>query len=374
MKSDELLDAIGEAKDEYVQDVRGVHSIKSAWMKRLVAAACFCLLLSGAVNLLLRFDFGLGASCGANPGTIVDGVYYYYEPHKGVMRYTPGEESELVLSTFWLSEWDVNEYGIYYWRGLSLYVRDHETGTRRKLHSASWLECTHIRFELRDDGNVIFIGYNKNTEVRYELLLDGITGEIIDNVMEPVGYDDFIFAYSEAHQIIGDREILFEPTGDKRYSSRADVTENGVSLLPEGMSASIYTRHWADALWVSLYDEYNSEDTDTYLILNADGQDRIITLPAESYRGGTGDYLFYPSYTDEYETEWGVVCCVDITTGEIWTLDVDTYTDDLYDLRTDGQYLYSTAPWDDGHMCWKLVYNENGKPIGIKLIEKDITE
>lgn len=97
---------------------------------------------------------------------------------------------------------------IYYWRGLSLYVRDHETGTRRRLHSASWLECTHIRFELRDDGNVIFIGYNKNTEVRYELLLDGITGKIIDNVMEPVGYDDFIFAYSEAHQIIGNREAL----------------------------------------------------------------------------------------------------------------------------------------------------------------------
>ena len=374
MKSDDLLDAIGEAKDEYVQDVRSTQKKKPVWVKRLAVAACLCLVLSGAISLLIRFDFDLGASCGANPGTIVDGVYYYHEPHKGVMRYVPGGESELVLSTFWLSEWDVNEYGIYYWHGLSLYVRDHETGTRRKLHSASRLECTHIRFELRDDGNVIFVGYNKNTEVRYELLLDGVTGEIIDTVMDPVGYDDFIFAYSESHQVVGNREILFVPLGEKRYDSRADVTEYGESLLPEGMSASIYTRHWGDALWVSLYDEINSEDTDTYLVLYPDGENRIVTLPAESYCGGIGNYLFYPSYTDEYETEWGAVCCTDIITGESWSLDVDTYTDDLYDLRTDGQYLYSTAPWDDGHMCWELIYDNNGKPTAIRLIEEDITK
>lgn len=374
MKSDELLDAIGEAKDEYIQDVRSFQKKKSAWVKRLAVAACLCLALSGAISILVRFDFDLGASCGANPGTIVDGVYYYHEPHKGVMRYVPGGESELVLSTFWVSDWDVNEYGIYYWRGLSLYVRDHETGTRRKLHSSNLFECTHIRFELRDDGNVIFIGYNKNTEVRYELLLDGITGEVIDTVMAPVGYDDFIFAYSESHQIVGNREILFVPLGTKRYDSKADVMENGVSLLPEGMSASVYTNHWGDALWVSLYDEINSDDTDTYLILYADGENRIVTLPAESYCGGIGNYLFYPSYTDEYETEWGSVCCTDITTGETWKLNVDTHTDDLYDLRTDGQYLYSTAPWNDGHMCWELIYDANGKPISIKLIEEDITE
>ena len=132
MRSEELLDAIGEAKDEYILDARSTQKQKTMWIKRLAAAACICLVLSVAINLLVLFDFRFGANCGANPGTIVDGVYYYYEPHKGVMGYVPGGKSELVLSTFWLSEWDVNEYGIYYWRGLSLYVRDHETGTRRK--------------------------------------------------------------------------------------------------------------------------------------------------------------------------------------------------------------------------------------------------
>ena len=374
MKSDDLLDAIGEAKDQYILDARSTQNKKTVWMKSLAVAACICLALSGAINMLVRFDFSFGGNCGANPGTIVDGVYYYFEPHKGVMRYVPDGESELVLSTFWLSEWDVNEYGIYYWRGLSLYVRDHETGTRRKLHSASRLECTHIRFELRDDGNVLFIGYNKNTEVRYELLLDGITGEIIDTVMDPVSYDDFIFAYSESHQVVGNREILFVPLGDKRYDSRADVMENGVRLLPEGMSASVNTRHWADALWIRLYAENNSDNTETYLVLYPDGENRTVTIPAESYCGGAGNYLFYPSYTDEYETEWGMVCCTDVTTGETWELDVDTYTDDLYSPITDGKYLYSTAPWDDGHACWEVIYGGNGKPVAIRLIAEDITK
>lgn len=162
--------------------------------------------------------------------------------------------------------------------------------------------------------------------------------------------------------------------GEKRYSSKADVKENGISLLPEGMTASIYTKHWNDALWVSLYDEINSDDTDTYLVLYPDGQNRIVTIPAESYDGGIGNYLFYPYYSDEYETEWGVVGCIDISTGETWMLDVDTHTDDLYSLRTDGYYLYSTAPWDDRHMCWELIYDENLIPIGIELIEEDIAQ
>ena len=268
----------------------------------------------------------------------------------------------------------MNEYGIYYWRGLSLYVRDHETGTRRRLHSSNLLECTHIRFVLRDDGNVIFVGYNKNTEVRYELLLDGITGEIIDTVMDPVGYDDFIFAYSESNQVVGNREIIFVPLGEKRHDSSADVMEDGVSLLPDEMFASVYTNHWGDALWVSFFGEIDPDETDTYLILYPDGESRIVTLPSEYYCGGNDNYLFYTSYDAPHQTVWGAVCCTDITTGETWKLDIDTYTDDLYSLRTDGYYLYSPAPWDDGHMCWELVYDINGKPTRIKLIDEDIAE
>ena len=100
----------------------------------------------------------------------------------------------------------------------------------------------------------------------------------------------------------------------------------------------------------------------------------MVTILDEPYGGGAGNYLFYPSYTDEYETEWGVVCCTDVTTGETWELDVDTYTDDLYSLRTDGKYLYSTAPWDDGHACWGVIYGDDGKPTAIRLVDEDITK
>ena len=46
MRSYELLDAIGEAKDEYIMDARSTQKKRPAWMKRLAVAACICLILA----------------------------------------------------------------------------------------------------------------------------------------------------------------------------------------------------------------------------------------------------------------------------------------------------------------------------------------
>lgn len=364
MKATRFSSALGKVNDKYIMEaVTYERKKKSGWLKWGAMAACLCLVIVGVLDTLGRFDYSFKAGCGATPGTIVDGIYYYYVPHSGVWSYEPNGVSQKQLSTYWMEEWTVNDYGIYYWQGMSVYVRDHETGERRKLYSASWPECTHIRFRLRDDGNIIFIGYNKDTRIRYELLLDGITGELIETVMEPTSYDDITLPYSEAHKIIGNREVELLALS-KRDRVVYSLMENNVSLLPEGMLVYRYEEYFGDALWLGVWREDRVDDEETYAILYPDGKTEIVTLPNQYYCGGTTEYLFAPNENCE-------VLCVEVATGESWILGMDT-PGNFLDLATDGNYLYTMAPWAEGQTCWKLEYNEEGRPISISLISEDI--
>lgn len=373
MKANDLLDIIGEANDEFIHDAKANQKTKTLRIPRLArlvaVAACFCLIVSGAWDTFSRLDYDFGAGCSAYPGEIVDGVYYYYIPHEGVMRYTPGGESERVLHTYWFEEWDVNEYGIYYWQDMSVYVRDHETGTRTKLYSASKANYSHIRFVLTEDGNVIVTHYNKYKEFAYELLIDGVTGEIIKTVMEPISYDKAkTVYYSDMNYIVGDRHIVLEPVDEKR--NNFIVTEAGQNILPENLYASQHIEgYFGDVLCLSVWDGVTSYNgvTKTWLMLYPDGTDRIITIPEERFEGGTSEYIFYPAVAD------GKVGCVDTLTGEGWLLEADAETA-IHDLEADGEYVYTCAPWAEETACWKLEYGEEGEPIGMTLISADISQ
>ena len=75
MKPDELLNAIGEAKDEYVLDVRnGKRSKKTTWIKWGSAIAA-CLVLFLGVSLLLS---KMGGNAGSGSGGDTDLHYMYY--------------------------------------------------------------------------------------------------------------------------------------------------------------------------------------------------------------------------------------------------------------------------------------------------------
>ena len=338
---------------------------RPTWIKLGVLAACLCLVIVGTLDTLKRFDYDLlGGSCTVSPGTILNNDYYYFVPHKGIMRYTPGGESELILSTYWFEDWQVNEYGIYYQQDLSLYVRVHQTGECHKLYSASWSECTHISFEIRGDGNIIFIGSNKNEEVRYELLLDGVSGALLETVMEPTKYDDYEIAYSDAHKTIGDREFILVDIG---RDTLCDLTESGKSVLPAGMLVrKNSSEYWGDALWFSVWQEDMSDTQEAFIILYPDGRNEIVTLPSEYYCGGNTEYLFYPKNNSQ-------VWCTEVSNGETWALQMNIATENIHDLTTDGVYIYTTAPWANEQSCWQLACDDSGKPIGMKLVSTDVT-
>jgi len=360
MNAIEFSNALGKVNDKYIMEVVTYKRKKKRdWLKWGAMAACLCLIVYGMIDTLGRFDYSLdGGNCAATSGTIVDGVYYYYVPHSGIWSYKPNGVSQKQLSTYWFEEWTVNDYGIYYRQGMNVYVRDHETGERRKLYSANGPECTHVRFELRGDGNIIFVGWNKDNSTRYELLLDGITGELIETVMEPTSYE--LLPYSESHKIIGNREIKLLAVSEDTVL--CELTENGINLLPDGMLVYKYDEHWGGALWFKVWQEDLVDGERKYVILYPDGKTELVTLPNHYYCGGTTEYLFAP-------VENCKVLCVEVATGESWTLEMDA-PGDFHDLAANGDYLYTSAPWKDGQSCWKLEYDRDGRPTGITLISE----
>ena len=367
MKSNDLIDIIGEAADEHIRDAKAAKRTKNRWVRWAAVAACICLIGTGVWDTLDRLDYNFfAAGCGAWPGQIVNGDYYYYVQHKGVMKYTPEGKSEHLLHTYWFEEWDVNEYGIYYWYDMSVYVRDHETGTRAKLYTASRINTTHIRFTLTNDGNVIVTHYNKHTGIVYEVLIDGRNGTVLNTVMQPTSNDVSRHAYySNTNFVFDDRHIVLMPVDEQK--SLFLLTENGQNLLSEGELVTKYPKRFGDALWFSVRSAYgyNPAETDTYAILYPGAKTEVVTLPSKYYYGGTTEYLFTPE-------DNRAVLCVEVATGDSWLLEADA-EGDFHDLATDGVYLYTTAPWNHVQTCWKIIYDETGKPVGQKLIEPDIT-
>ena len=367
MKANDLLDVIGEVSDEHIREAKIKHKTKS-WTKWLVTAACFSLIFITGWSILTRLDYHFfKAGCSAYPGKIVNGEYYYYVPHKGVMKYVPENDSELQLHTFWFEEWTVNDYGIYYWYDMSVFVRDHETGTRTKLYTASKQDCSHIRFSLTGDGNVIVTHYNKYNESVYEILIHGQTGEIIDTVMESTSYDVSKYTYySDLNYIVGERNIVLVPVDEQK--NYCLMTENGQNLLPDGLYASPNSEadYIEGALWLSIQsmNGNDSNTTEQYAILHPNGETQLVTLPSIYFSGGNLEYIFAPQNNCD-------VLCVEISSGESWILEMSCEWN-FHDIATDGNYLYTTAPWDHIQTCWKLRCDESGKPIGLILVADDM--
>ncbi|MBQ2902114.1 MAG: hypothetical protein IJE49_09745 [Agathobacter sp.] len=371
MKKMRLFEALGKVDENLIAEASPENKPKKnskyiRWAKRLAVAACIGLVIIGAVDTLGRLDYTFKASCGAGLGTIVDGTYYYSEPHKGIFKYTPEAGAELLLHTYWFGEdWAVNEYGIYYRDDMSVYVCDHETGTRTKLYTSDSAENTHMRFQLWQEKNILVTNYNKNTEIVYEVLVDGINGEVLETVMEKTSYDVAKYTYySDLHYQVGDREITLEPVNENR--DVFIVLENGENILPD----DFYVTKYPDLLdGILIFTKYTSIDFGTSFVAYSDGTNQVLTFPTNARFSGNDKYLYYPDVFEE------TIGCVNARTGESWYLKIENNGkeyNEMHNVMTDGEYLYTCGPAGGETALWKLVFNENGTPIGMSLIDNDI--
>ena len=373
MKNMRLFEALGKIDENLIEEASPENTENKNYKyvrlgKRVAVAASVCLLIAGAIDTLGRLDYTFEANCGAFLGEIVEGTYYYFEPHKGIMKYTPEGEPELLLHTYWIGEdWEVTEYGIYYRDGMSVYVCDHETGTRTKLYTADSVENTHMRFKLWTDNKILVTNYNKNTQIVYEVLVDGISGGEIETVMEKTSYQvaNNVY-YGDMHLWVGDREIILEPQDEKRQVFIAK--ENGVNILPEGFYV---TRHYQDAYEnVLLLHKHNDENYKTVFAIYPDGTNQVIQMPPYGNYSGDDKFLYHAEPLEDG------IACVDARTGESWFLRIEANGmkyKEMHNVESNGEYMYTCGPAGGETALWKLVYDDNGKPIGMYLIDNDIS-
>lgn len=364
----EVLAAMSELDDRYIMEAITYKSAGIRKLKRgLLVAAVFVLCLTGGIHVGLRYDHFL-AGCSAYPGQIIDGVYYYHVQHEGVYSYMPGSNPQKLLSTFRYDSYLVNDYGIYYKDGRRIYVQEHETGERRRLYWANPFLYTHIGFSLQQDGNVIVTLYNKHKEIVREVLLDGRTGEVLETVMEATYDEAALVYYSNTHFQVGSREIvLMEENGDFTVTEKGQPIGAGeISLLTVSRWSAEYI---GDSLWFRIVEETDEMENDgimPMLVIYPDGgAERKEICPLFGVVSGNHDYLFWN--LNSSNTMW----CYDVKAEESWELTVDNDMT-IYDLETDGKYLYSCVPWGDFQALWEIVYDEAGKPIAMHLLDENI--
>ena len=78
MKSDELLDAIGEAKDEYVQDVRNAKVKKMPGWAKWTSAIAACLVLALGINFVFSNMGGMASPEAGGSGHEEGSVFMSY--------------------------------------------------------------------------------------------------------------------------------------------------------------------------------------------------------------------------------------------------------------------------------------------------------
>ena len=178
---------------------------------------------------------------------------------------------------------------------MSIYVRDHETGTRTKLYTSDSSENTHMRFQLWRDNNIIVTNYNKNTEIVYEVLVDGVDGTILETVMDKTSYDVAKYTYfSDLHYQVGEREITLEPVNENR--DVFIVLENGENILPD----DFYVTKYPDLLdGILIFTKYTSIDFGTSFVAYSDGTNQILTFPTNARFSGNDKHLYYPDVFEE---------------------------------------------------------------------------
>lgn len=367
MKIEIFSKAMDEIKDKYINEAMEYKKVRDYWFIKFIAAVVGLFLLVAVVDdTLSRMEIG-GKACSASIGDMVNGTYYYHVRGDGLYSYSDDEGLQKIMSTYWYDSYEVNEYGIYYDRGRSLYVREHETGESRRLFRAGLFDSSYIGFTIQADGNVIVTIYNKLRDYQYELLLDGKTGEVLETVMEKEELYLGGLYYSKSHYLVGEREINMIETGND-YGGYL-LQENGTFILPEGAEVERYQVNYiGDCLWfyVNGMADVTGEEQMMFVV-RPDGNDEIKTLPCFALYSGTNDYLFWT------ESKTGTMWCFEVATGESWTLEVDSDVS-LYAVVSDGEYVYSCTPMDDYHAKWELIYNESGQPVKLQLLDADIRD
>lgn len=389
MKAENISLAVGLIDDDIIEATdelrsRKVKSVKKNHLKQLtIMAACLCIVIGAATVFLQGFPI-VGANAGSYPGTIVDGSYYYRTPFS-FYRYTAGEKERL-MSTFYVPFWEVSDYGIYYTKGRpslsgrtiarSLYVREHETGKVRRLYTADRDKCTHVVIRAVLDGQIVLelFDWRESRDYpndNYIVWVDSIDGDVIReaSVINEQWHALTSSGNTEYEYPIGDAVYRKVLRGDTVTDVWYDLLQDGEIFLPGTEYEDFNLRYYGRNLIIR-YRRVDSPPGDEWLenlLVTPDGE--VIQVRNGRFLDGTDDYLFFIGDFEPDHPREVPVYGYDIKTGG----SVYLSSMDVYEAVTDGTWFFTTTPWSNGKTnCWLLMYDADGKLIGLELWEKDI--
>ena len=348
-----------------------------------------------------------GGSAGGNrgiTGVAIDGIFYYQIPYDGIYRYTQGESTKMLVKEKDPRCYDyiVNDLGLYYMTdNTSIYFisNDSDKATLfyedKKINyfSMSRHNSTDLLLEINYSSDAF--GHDKS------IIVDGKTGEekcvayeckshydgaLEDKLIEQ-GYSyeeasDKAFICDEyfADEIIyalGDRALKATPTSSRSPFGYCTYTlnENEEQLLHGSEIIYELSPEIVDKDYIIF--RIGENDTDEvsldYYIARANGEDTKLKACSAIPAQGNSDYLYYIDYDDN-------LIYVDAHTGESKVL---THKKDLSykEMYSDGKYIYFEEKLysDDGDEtliieCYEIVFDENGVPSDLKLIDENIIE
>jgi hypothetical protein len=383
MKPETISMAIGYIDNELIEAADALRNRKKAnnhWKRWAALAACLCLIVGSAITFLRGFPIGVGN--GNFLGVLIDGEYYYTTTFS-FYRYTPStQERERIMSRFNVKDigWRVNEHGLYYIKGRSLYVREHETGVSHRLYTANM--NTTIGFadgagaERLKSGYInlrIFDSNRRNIYPMRVIQIDAKTGEIIwqgevsQEEWTAIFYSGNIrFEFPVGGHVY--RNIMVGSFTDG-YFYKLHRDEQPFITPPEGMFISFEFEYVESSLLIRhrLYAQMqdvnmiNRTIDEVYLLATPDGE--VIPVPHTGrFLTGTDKLLLFSVFNEH--TGVTTIHHFDVSSREMVLLhNTNLYFDTAV---TDGAWLFANI-LNGRTDCWKLLYDEAEKLVGLEL-------
>ena len=154
-------------------------------MKRFIIIAILCLVAIFVIFILPGLWYVVSVKMGGEYiGVLTEDFYYFEAPGEGIYRYRSMEKPEKLLSVFRVESWEADGKYLYYEKGRKLYMMDTDSGESSIIYEVKRQEASHIGFYLKEDGNLIVNVYNKKLETGKSLLLEGQSGQVLEEMPE----------------------------------------------------------------------------------------------------------------------------------------------------------------------------------------------
>ena len=177
MRPDDILDVIGNTKDEYVKDAKSKVTRFPAWAKAVSAAACIVLVLGIGASV---FFGGMGGNASGGTGSSSDLVYMNYEGP--VLPLTLSEENESITAERNI-DFDFSPYTSYSesYETSDGEIKTHDRYDTEAIVTDSYLLKNSTAEDITVTAYYPFAGSLSQTGKYPEITVDGETAETVLN-------------------------------------------------------------------------------------------------------------------------------------------------------------------------------------------------